>query len=317
MQLLKNFNPKHPLTKPPIFSMKNLLFFIIAFIPFVSFAQTGTDELDNLMGNDAPTTEYVNNAFKSSRVINGHSMEMLGEGVLDFRILHRFGIIKNGLKDLFGLDQAKMRMGFDYGITKDLTVGIGRSTLNKELDGFVKYRILHQQTGKKNIPVSLIGILGTTIRTAPFTHPAFDKFENRMGYYAQAIVGRKINENFTLQIAPTFVHRNLVELKSDNNNMIAIGIGGRAKISRRTAIVLDMHPIISGARPGFNKMPLSIGFDIETGGHVFQLHLSNSRGMNEKAFITETHQDWGKGEFQIGFNLSRVFTVKKNTKTSW
>jgi len=290
--------------------------FILLLFPLGLFAQAA-DELEALMGDQEPSTVYVNNAFKSSRVINGHSMEMIGEGVLDFRILHRFGLVKNGLKDLFGLDQASMRMGFDYGITKDLTIGIGRSTIQKELDGFIKYRIIQQQRGKKDIPVSLILIAGSTIRTSTFTNPAFDAFENRMGYYYQAIVGRKLNDKFTLQLAPTYVHRNLVETAADKNGMLALGIGGRAKVSKRTAIVLDTHPILYGARSNYNKLPLSIGVDIETGGHVFQLHLSNARGMNEKAFIAETLQDWGKGEFQFGFNLSRVFTVKKNTSTSF
>ena len=296
--------------------MKKLLFLFIMQLPLYCFAQT-TDELDELMGSDEPTIEYANNAFKSSRVINGHSMEMLGEGVLDFRILHRFGTVKNGIKDLFGLDVASMRMGFDYGITKDLMVGLGRSTFNKELDGFAKYRILHQQTGKKNIPVSLIAIAGTTLQTAEFNNTVFNTLENRMGYYSLLIIGRKFSESISAQISPTYVHRNLVETPEDNNTLIALGIGARAKISNRTAIVIDAHPILSGARKDYNMLPLSIGVDIETGGHVFQLHLSNSRGMNEKAFIAETTQDWSKGEFQFGFNLSRVFTVKKNTSTSF
>lgn len=289
---------------------------LLIFLPLSLFAQT-TDELDKLLEEEGPRTVFANNAFKSTRVINGQSMEMLGEGVLDFRILHRFGIVKNGLKDLFGLDQASMRMGFDYGVTKDFTIGIGRSTFLKELDGYAKYRLLHQQTGKKNIPVSVLVVVGTTLRTADFTNTAFDDFENRMGYFSQVIVGRKFNSNFTAQLSPTYVHRNLVDLNTDDNAMIALGIGARVKISKRTAIVLDTYPILSGAREDYNKMPLSIGFDIETGGHVFQLHLSNARGMNEKAFITETLQDWGKNEFQFGFNLSRVFTVKKNSSTSF
>lgn len=294
--------------------MKKIL--LLLALPLSLFAQT-TDELDDLMGDIAPQSIFANNAFKSSRVINGHSMEMLGAGVLDFRILHRFGIVKNGLKDLFGLDQASMRMGFDYGITKNLTVGIGRSTFLKEYDGFLKYRILHQQTGLKNIPFSLLAVGGTTIRSAAFTNPAFDDFQNRLGYYGQIIIGRKISSNLTAQLSPTYVHRNLVELRTDQNALVALGIGGRAKISKRTAIVLDAYPILSGGRTGLNKMPLSIGVDIETGGHVFQLHLSNAQGMNEKAFIAETFQDWRQGEFQFGFNLSRVFTIKENTATSF
>ncbi len=294
--------------------MKKII--LLLFLPISLLAQI-TDELDELMGDDTPKTTYANNAFKSTRVINGHSMEMLGEGVLDFRILHRFGIVKNGIKDLFGLDQASMRMGFDYGVTKNFTIGIGRSTFLKELDGFAKYRVMHQQKGEKNYPVSILIVGGTTLRTADFTNPIFDDFENRLGYYAQLIVGRKLNENFTVQLSPTYVHRNLVETREDENALIALGIGARAKISKRTAFVLDTYPILSGARDGYNMVPISVGFDIETGGHVFQIHFSNAQGMNEKAFIAETTQDWGKREFQFGFNLSRVFTIKKNTTTSW
>lgn len=299
--------------------MKKLLICISLLSSMLVRAQTNSgDELDKLMGDQESTKkEYVLNAFKSSRVINGHSIEMLGEGVLDFRILHRFGIVKNGVQDFFGLDQASMRMGFDYGINKNLTIGIGRSTQLKEYDGFIKYRLLHQQKGPRPMPVSVVLVSGMTVKTVPFGNPVFDNFTNRLGYYYQIIVGRKFNNTFTLQLAPTLVHRNLVELNTDKNEMVALGIGGRFKMSNRTALILDTHPILYGARSGYNRFPLSIGVDIETGGHVFQLHFTNARGMNEKAFISETYQDWGKGEFQFGFNLSRVFQVKKNTASSW
>ncbi len=292
-----------------------LLYFLL--LPILSHAQTGVDELDNLMGDEAPKQELVYNAFKSSRVINGHSMEMLGEGVLDFRILHRFGVVKNGISDLFGFDQASMRMGFDYGITKDLTVGIGRSSFQKEVDGFVKYRLMHQQDGIKKRPVSIIWVSGMTIKTIPFSNELFNSFSNRLGYYHQAIIGRKFSEQFTLQLSPTLVHRNLVDYIADFNTAVALGVGARLKLSGSTALILDTYPMLYGNNSNVNKVPISIGLDIETGGHVFQLHFSNARGMNEKAFITETYQDWAKSEFQFGFNLSRVFTVKKNTATSF
>jgi hypothetical protein len=282
------------------------------------FAQTDVSDLDKMMEEDSkPKKEFAKNAFKSSRVVNGHSMEMLGKGVLDFRILHRFGMIKDGYREFFGLDQASMRMGFDYGITKNLTIGYGRSTFQKELDGFVKYRILHQHTGEKAVPFSLLWISGMTMTTAKISDSKLNTFSNRLGYYHQVIIGRKFSESFTLQLSPTMVHRNLVDLKTDKNDMIAVGVGTRYKISKRSAILLDAFPILYGAREDYNTFPLSIGFDIETGGHVFQLHVSNSRGMNEKAFISETTQDWGKGQINLGFNLSRVFTVVSNKEGSW
>jgi hypothetical protein len=244
-------------------------------------------------------------------------MEMIGKGVLDFRILHRFGQINGGFRELFGLDQASMRFGFDLGLTKNMTIGIGRSTFNKEVDGFFKYRIIHQHKKYKPIPFSLVWVSGMTMNTTKITDPALNLFTNRLGYYHQMILGRKFGEAFTLQLSPTFVHRNLVDLKTDKNDLLAVGVGARVKLTNRSALILDAYPIAYGARSNYNQWPISIGFDIETGGHVFQLHVSNTRGMNEKAFIGETTQRWDKGEIQIGFNLSRVFTVMRNDDTSW
>ncbi len=169
------------------------------------FAQNvaAQDDLLALVDSTDSRQEPVTGAFKSSRVINGHSMEFIGRNVLDVRILHRFGVIKDGIGELFGLDQASMRLGFDYGITKNLTIGIGRSTLAKELDGFVKYRPLQQSKGKRNIPVSVVLVAGSTIATARFSpdteHTAT---RHRMAYYTQVIIGRKFNDLFSLQLSP-------------------------------------------------------------------------------------------------------------------
>lgn len=290
-----------------------------AFILLFSLSAAAQDNTDSLLNSGSqPKKEYVDNAFKSPRVIMGQSIEMLGAGVLDFRILHRFGPIKDGIKEMFGLDQATMRMSFDYGVTKNLTVGLGRSTLNKELDASVKYRLLQQAKGGKNVPASIILVAGITCNTKEWNDPTRKNyFSSRLGYFYQLLAGRKFSEKFTLQLSPTYVHRNFVELSADKNDMAALGIGSRFKFSRRMALVVDAFPIVYGARSGYNQMPLSVGVDIETGGHVFQLHFSNARGMNEKAFITETTQKWGKGEVQFGFNLSREFTIKKNKTASW
>lgn len=281
-------------------------------------AQNTGDDLEKLLGEDGPARrEYVRNAFKSNRVINGHSMEMVGKGVLDFRILHRFGLINGGWRELFGLDQASMRFGFDYGVSKNLTLGFGRSTFNKEYDGYIKYRLAHQRKGKESFPVSILWVSGVTLSVVKITDPRINEFSNRLGYYHQLIAGRKLGDRFTLQLSPTLVHRNMVDLAIDRNDLVAFGVGGRVKLSNRMAFILDTYPLLYGGRPGFNFFPLSVGVDIETGGHVFQLHISNARGMNEKAFIGETYQDWAKGQVQFGFNLSRVFTVVKNTEGSW
>lgn len=273
------------------------------------------EDLLKLVEEDKPKKERVKYAFKSPRVINGHSMEFLNPGTLDFRILHRFGQLDQGYKNFFGLDQASMRMGFDYGILHNLMAGLGRSTYKKELDAFLKYAPVRQSTGPGSSPVTFALVSGITMDGLDWADPNRQNFfTSRLGFYFQAIIGRKFNESFTLQLAPTMVHRNLVPLESDPNNVYALGVAGRLKLSQRVAFTWDYSHVFIGMPDSGYYHPLSVGFDIETGGHVFQLHFSNATGMNERAFITETTGKWGKGEIRFGFNLSRVFQIKKNKK---
>jgi opacity protein-like surface antigen len=279
-------------------------------------AQSDSSMLD-LIKDNVPVKNYISGAFKSSRVINNHSVEFIGKGVLDLRILHRFGFINSGANNLFGLDQARMRLGFDYGISKNLTIGIGRSTYQKEVDGMIKYRIIQQQTGAKNIPISIVWVSGIVTNTTKSAdgEPA-KTFSDRTGYYNELIIGRKFNENLSLQVSPAWIHRNSVISASadDKNQVFAVGAGARYKISRRVAIVADYNYILTGIDKNTFVNPLAIGVDIETGGHVFQAHFSNTIGMNEKAFITQTTNKWSDGDINFGFNISRVFTIKKSKK---
>ena len=291
-------------------------FFIAAFaLSFATCYLYGQDtSLLTGVESNRPKKEFVTHAFKSSRVINGHSMELIGKGVLDVRILHRFGTINGGASELFGLDEASMRLGFDYGLGKNLTIGMGRTTFKKELDGFIKWRLVRQARGGS--PVSWVLVAGISIYTFKNPDPQKEiKPSSRMGYYYQSIVGRKFTERFSFQLSPTLVHRNAVEA-GDVNDIYALGIGGRFKLSKRTAFVIDYFPVLNRPANSNTTNSLSVGFDIETGGHVFQLHFSNSTGMNERAFITDTHDSWGKGEIRFGFNLSRVFSVRKN-RNGW
>jgi len=283
----------------------------------LSTSQIMAQETDllKLVGEDKPKKEYVKYAFKSPRVINGHSMEFLAPGTLDFRILHRFGLVSQGFDNLFGLDQASMRMGFDFGLRRNLMFGFGRSTFKKELDGYVKYAPLQQSTGEGSFPVTIAIVGGMTMNTLPWADPTIKNyFSSRLAYYFQTIIGRKISEGFTLQLAPTLVHNNLVALQTQPNDIYAVGFGGRAKVSNRMALTWDYFYVVNGIEKGINYHPLSVGVDIETGGHVFQLHVSNAAGMNERAFITETTNSWSKGELRFGFNLSRVFQIAKNKR---
>jgi hypothetical protein len=288
---------------------KNLL---LAIMIFLSGSLQAQDDLLSLLGEDKPKKEYVDYAFKSSRVIMSHSMEMIRPGVMDMRILHRFGNINGGAYEFFGLDNATMRMSFDFGLSKNLMIGIGRSTNKKELDGFIKYRLIHQAKGTGGLPFSLLFVGGSSLTTLKFTDSSRKNyFSSRLGYYGQVILGSKISDGFTLQLMPTIVHRNLVPTVNDPNDMLAAGVGARLKLSKRISMNVDYYYRINPNEADGTKNPLSIGFDIETGGHVFQLHFTNAVGMNEKVFLTETTNDWSKGDIQFGFNISRAFQVKK------
>ena len=288
--------------------MQKLLIVLLLLVGLNATAKA-QDDLLSMLGDDSTTTEYVKNAFKSSRVINGQSMEMIPKGALDFRILHRFGEVSGGAYEFFGLDQASMRMGFDYGILKNLSVGVGRSTAQKELDGFVKYRILQQSTGAKVMPFSLVYVGGVTCNGMKWADTSVTNyFTSRLAFYNQLVIGRKFNESITLQLSPTFLHRNLVIYDADPSDIYSLGVGGRVKVTRRIALTGDYFYVFNN-NDSTAVNPLSIGVDIETGGHVFQLHFSNCVGMNERAFLLDTKGQWSKAEVRFGFNLSRIFQL--------
>lgn len=280
---------------------------LLLFFSTKLWAQDTTDLIKQL-GEDKPQKEYVYASFKSPRVIMSHSVEMLHAGVMDFRILHRFGKLNGGFYEFFGLDgPATIRLGLDYGLTNNFSVGIGRSAYKKELDGFLKFRPLQQSTGPKASPVSIVAVAGLTYQADTITKRAHtsDRFSN----YWQILVGRKFSEAVTFQMMPTLLHRNFV-LQGEHNDLFAGGVGGRVKLSKHISLNADYYYYVFNQAPGLRN-PLSFGFDIETGGHVFQLHFTNAKGINERAFLTETSDNWGSGDIQFGFNISRSFQIKK------
>lgn len=288
--------------------MKTCTIFSLLLLTASTVLAQEPDLLDSLKKEETPARSHVTNAFKSSRVINNHSIEFIGKGVLDVRFLHRFGTVNSGAENLFGLDQANTRIGFDYGLNNRLMAGFGRSNVGKELDGFIKYRAIWQSNDPGGSPVSIVLVSGITLNTTPWAFPERKNyFHSRLSYYHEVIIGRKFTEGFSLQLNPILVHRNMVPL-NNRNNTFALGIGSRLKLTKRTAFMLDYQPVLYGRQSGTKDM-LAVGFDIETGGHVFQLHFTNATGMNEKAFTTNTTDDFWKGDIRFGFNISRVFTV--------
>jgi hypothetical protein len=277
-----------------------------------------TGESDDLMGmlqDDVPAAkEYVSAIFKATRIVNGHSVENVGKGVLDFRVCHRFGELKDA-SNFFGLDNAATVIGFDYGVTDWLMLGINRSTYEKEFQGLAKIKLLRQRNGK-GMPISLsyFGAVSAHGMPAPAL-PAGQEyyFSNRMFFVNQLLIARKFSNAFSLQITPTHIHYNLVPTTPEPNSTFAIGIGGRLKVSNRVSLNAEYYYRLPGSELTSPTTPytncVSLGVDIETGGHVFQLMLTNAASMSERAFIGQNLGDIGKGGIHFGFNLSRVFTI--------
>ena len=311
--LLSAFNFKlHPEC-----SGSNFKLLLLFFLPFGLHAQEG--DLLSLLGEDK-TTDYTTATFKTNRIVNGHSIENTAAGVLDVKISHRFSPMRQGIYNMFGLDDATIRIGGDYGITDRLMVGFGRNSHEKIIDGFAKYKLLRQSSGERNMPVTLSYLVDAQIKTEKFSDETREnKFSSRLYYTHQVLIGRKFNDRISLQLMPTLIHRNLTRSPDDKNDIFDIGAAGRVKLTKRLALNAEYYFVPDGQLLDDYANSLSIGFDIETGGHVFQLHFTNSRDMTYKGFITETSEDWffknDDGNvlsgIRFGFNIARVFTLKK------
>jgi Membrane bound beta barrel domain (DUF5777) len=283
-----------------------LLSFPLSIFTFLAFSQGSL--LDQL-GKEDEEINYAQYSFKTNRIINLHSLESTAAGVMDVKISHRFGAVGEGFYDLFGLDQATQRFGVDYGITNELTVGVNRNSVRKAYDGFIKYKFLRQSTGKRNMPITAALMTSAAIETQRWDDPTrVNKFTSRLFYTNQLIIGRKFNDVLSLEVVPTLVHRNLVKASTDKNDIFAIGVGGRVRLSRRVTINAEYVYLLPNQLADA-KNSLSLGFDIETGGHVFQFHFTNSTSMSEYAFVTQNDANWNKNSVRFGFNVSRVFTL--------
>jgi Membrane bound beta barrel domain (DUF5777) len=297
--------------------MKKIFFFALLLSSTTLSAQE--DDLLSLLGEEK-TTDYATASFKSNRVINGHSIENAAYGVMDMKISHRFSPIRNGLYDMFGLDGASIRIGLDYGVSNRLMIGLGRNSNEKIIDGFIKYKILRQCSGKKNVPITLAYLVDAQVKTVKFAETERDyAFSSRLYYTHQLLVGRKFTDRFSLQLMPTLIHRNLVETTADKNDVLALGVAGRIKLNKRLALTGEYYHVFDERINDQYAPSLSVGLDIETGGHVFQLHFTNANDMTYKGFITETSEAWFfKNDadkmlsgIRFGFNVSRVFTIRK------
>jgi hypothetical protein len=291
------------------------LAFLILLLPAGIFAQ---DDLMNLLNENTPDEiTYATATFKSTRILNGQSIEKMPPGQLDFRISHRFGRINSGAYEFFGLDQSNVHFSLEYGIFKWLMIGVGRGTYEKTFDGFAKFTLLRQSSGAKVMPVSVSLFSSAALKSLKWSDPTRKNyFTSRLSYVGQILIARKISPGFSVQLTPSYVHRNLVTTELDPNDLYSIGAGGRMKLSKRISLNAEYFYLANPKTYMSQKVynPLSVGVDIETGGHVFQLFFTNSLAMIEKGFIGETTGSWRKGDIHFGFNISRVFTLKKIQK---
>ncbi|MCF8357995.1 MAG: DUF5777 family beta-barrel protein [Prolixibacteraceae bacterium] len=287
--------------------MKKVIIFLIV---LASFSASKAQSLEELLDEqiETPATEYTTATFKSVYLINAHTTKLPDKGELVFLIGHRFGTLDNGFPDLWGLDNATIRLGFEYGLTPTTSVGFGRSTYKSNFDLFAKQLILRQSTGEKNIPLTL-GVLGVAnISSDRWPDNGREYlFAHRMSYSIQLLIARKFSRSISLQLMPTYIHRNLVKTSNDKNDVWALGAGGRIKVSNRVALTFEYHYALPGYTDSDFKNPLSIGVDIETGGHVFQLFFTNASAIYDAAYIAETNSSWLNGDIRLGFNISRTF----------
>ncbi len=275
---------------------------LVLIIPTLVWSQEDLlSEIDTVQPNT-----YKSAAFKGLKIVNFESTKMVSKKELYFVVSHRFGSVETGFQDFFGLDQAVTRLNLIYGISDGINVGFSRSSFQKIYESSLKVRLLREKEG--GFPFTIVSSSNILINTALDDQllPLLS-FKNRLGYTTQLLISKKFNKNFSLQLMPTFFHDNYVAIDAQENSQYVIGFGGRHKLTKRWSLNLDYGLHLNRADNSPFNNPFSIGFDLETGGHVFQLHFTNAQPMNTNGFLGQGTGDWGSGDFFFGFNLSRVF----------
>jgi hypothetical protein len=309
--------------------------FILPALMLSAIYSYGQVDLEKELGTNNTGHEKVSATFKFTRLINGHTNETIHKNELDFKVDHRFGDIagsNGGIRQFFGLDNSTdVRIAFEYGLSDRLNIGLARSkgatSVQQLYEGSIKYRLI-EQTVDNHVPLAITLFGSNTIaaveanREDPSAATAYRNFSDRMNYVAQMIIARKFNANFSFIISPTYVHRNFTVFR-DQNDLFAIGAGGRAKLSKRMALVVDYFvPLRNRADKNYLQQvsgrkfynPLGVGLEMETGGHVFHLNFTNATAIQEMQFIPETTSSWLKGQYRWGFSISRRFSFSKEQK---
>jgi hypothetical protein len=294
--------------------MRPLIAILFSLIVVSGYGQE--DLLNELEKAQGEQTDYAIQTFKGTRVINGHSIETKPGGALEFIISHRFGTLNSGSYNLWGLDASTIRLGLEYGITDQFGVGVGRSSLDKSYDAYLKYKLLRQSSGVRSFPFTLTVLGSTQYKTNKSGADEGLSTSDRTSYSFQALIARKFSPGFSFQVAPVLVHRNAVDQNFFVNDLIALGLGTRARITRSLSVHLEYYARLNEKENNPNFDALGIGIDIETGGHVFQLVFTNTLGMMERIVVAETNEDFWDGDIHFGFNITRTFQLSRKARSA-
>ncbi len=303
------------------------LFLVLGLSSF--YFANAQDDLLNMLDVTEDTNVPVSSTFSTTKLVNAQTTETLKKGALDFRMSHRFGNLATtgAASTLWGLDQAQdIRFTFDYGLTKDITIGFSRNKQSELLEGYGKWTFLRQKVNNK-IPLSIAAYTcagfnpGLKSGIYQGSIVAKEKTAHRFSYFSQLIIARKFNKLFSLELLPSMSWRNFIinninpnNQAYDNNMLFSCGVGGKLNFTRRLAITIDYFYTASKFRTTSNGFyaPLAIGLEVNTGGHVFNINLTNCSQITETLFVPSTQQNWLKGQFKLGFTISRVFNLKKH-----
>lgn len=281
--------------------------FLTIFYLFVFGISNAQDDLLNELdsyNNGKKEIEIA--AFKGLQVCTMQSTKLAAKGEWYFLVSHRFGDLTDGLDNFFGLDNALTKIGGLYGVSDWFMVGFSRHTLNKNYELSAKYKFANQEIN--GFPVTIVGYntLDINSKLSKDEFPNLDA-SDRLAFSTQLPISRKFSNTFSMELNPIYIHKNLYDPMYEEKDNFLLALGGRYKLTKRISLNMEYAARLNATETSFYHNPVTLGVDIETGGHVFQLLFSNSQAMNDVSYFTNaTGITQGKGIY-FGFNLYRVF----------
>jgi hypothetical protein len=272
------------------------------------------DDLELMLEKEVgPVKDETKATFLSTFVLSNPSVEMLDKKGINMRISHKFGFLNSGSESFYGFDNSSSYIGLDYAPLNRINVGIGRSTFRKSVNSHIKINVFRQSKGYRSIPLTIALYGELDYRTQKYFNS--DLQEDRLGrieYSSQLLIARKFGNIFSLQLMPTFIHRNLVETENDTNNIYALGIGGTLRLQKVLRLNFEYFWVSEHDTPKTDYYsPISFGICYQTSRHAFELFATNSTGITANNNIAFTTGNFWKGDIGIGFNISIIFSVNR------